>query len=160
MIENKVDTEVRLRFKCGEAYSEVGDYKPMPHYMTKSVWLRSMSVRFFIETIIFFAIVVVYQYEISLFNRDLHLSIEELAHYRALEKEIEARGGYVADSISSHAEGGGKHSHRRYLFDAEEEDGEEREDIEEEETINYSAMSMEELIEDKHHVHDILLEEF
>ena len=85
MIENKVDTEVRLRFKCGEAYSEVGDYKPMPHYMTKSVWLRSMSVRFFIETIIFFAIVVVYQYEISLFNRDLHLSIEELAHYRALE---------------------------------------------------------------------------
>ena len=60
MIENKVDTEVRLRFKCGKAYSEVGDYKPMPHYMTKSVWLRSMSVRFFIETIIFFGIVVFY----------------------------------------------------------------------------------------------------
>ena len=72
-----------------------------------------MSVRFLIETFIFFALVCVYQYEISLFNKDLHLSIDELAHYRALESEIEARGG------SADAAAGGGHSHRRELTEEE-----------------------------------------
>ena len=144
MIQNKADTEVRLRFKCGSGDSDVGGYKPMPHYLTKQVWLRSMSVRYLLETLVFFALVAVYQYEVSLFNKDLHLSIDELAHYRALESEIGSRNG--VNGISS--SGNGAHDHRRALSDGAAE------------AFDYSVMSMEQLLEDKHHVHDVLLEEF
>ena len=99
MIKSKADTEVRIRFNCGFEANEVDSYKAMPHYLTRQVWLRSMSVRYLLETIVFFALVFVYQYEVTLFNKDLHLSITELAHYRALEGEIGARSG--ADGIPS-----------------------------------------------------------
>ena len=32
-----------------------------------------------------------FQYEIGLFNKDLHVSIDEVKHFKALEHELEAR---------------------------------------------------------------------
>ena len=52
-----------------------------------------MSLRYLIEAIIFFALMAVFQYEISRFNKDLHISIDEYNRFKELEHEIVARGG-------------------------------------------------------------------
>ena len=55
------------------------------------VWERSISLRYIIEMIVFFGLMLFFQYEISLFNKDLHVSIEEVTHFKALEHELESR---------------------------------------------------------------------
>ena len=52
-----------------------------------------MSLRYLIEATIFFMLMAVFQYEISAFNKDLHISIDEYLRFKALENEIVARGG-------------------------------------------------------------------
>jgi len=42
------------------------------------VWKKSISLRYFFETFLFFALVILFQYEVSAFNKDLHVSIDEL----------------------------------------------------------------------------------
>ena len=67
----------------------------MPHSFTFQVWLKSMNMRYLLEICLFFTLMVVFQYEISVFNADLHKSIDEIEHYRALKAEIGARSGLV-----------------------------------------------------------------
>ena len=52
-----------------------------------------MRSRYLIETFIFFALMVFFQYSVSQFNKDLHVSINENNTFKALEVEIQARGG-------------------------------------------------------------------
>ena len=107
----------------------------MPHQFTIQVWKKSMGLRNIIDTILFFALMTFFQYEISLFNRDLHITINEVAEFKALEKELEARdeplykdrhkGEYHRNRMLGGGEGGGA-SH-------DDDDG-----------IDYSALSEEE----------------
>ena len=46
-----------------------------------------------IEAVLFFSLMFVFQYEISRFNKDLHISIDEYEAFRTIEHEIETRGG-------------------------------------------------------------------
>ena len=65
----------------------------MPHQFNIQVWKQSMSLRYLIETVIFFGLMAVFQFEVSSFNKDLHISIDEYNRFKELEEEIEARGG-------------------------------------------------------------------
>ena len=60
----------------------------MPHRLTFAVWKKSMSLRFAFESLIFFAVLIVFQYDISLFNKDLHLSMQELRSFNLFKVEI------------------------------------------------------------------------
>lgn len=52
-----------------------------------------MSLRYLIETVVFFLIMITFQKEISNFNQDLHLSIEEYQYFKDLQAAIKDRGG-------------------------------------------------------------------
>ena len=69
--------------------------KPNPHSLSFVVWKKSMNLRHLIEIIIFFLLLIVFQYEVSLLNTDLHISIDELVIFRKVEAEIVQRGGYT-----------------------------------------------------------------
>ena len=160
-IEFNEDNETRLRFY------EPRDEKVLPHPMTFSVWKKSMSLRYLIETLLFFALMLVFQYEVSAFNKDLHISIEERSHFLQLEHEIVARGGLTykdthcegcshnSASASDHSSTGSDVSHvssdsahhRRYLAGGGEE-------------YDFSSYTLEQLQEEEEEVHTILLEEF
>ena len=102
-LDYQEDNELRKRF-----YRErKGQEKPMPHQFNIQVWKRSMSLRYLIETFVFFGLMAFFQYEISRFNKDLHISIDEYKRFRELEDEIVARGGLTY--IESHS-GGGSHA--------------------------------------------------
>ena len=51
-----------------------------------------MGLRNIIDTVLFFALMTFFQYEISLFNKDLHITIEEVAEFKALEDVLKERG--------------------------------------------------------------------
>ena len=63
-----------------------------------------MSLRYLIEIVIFFSLMAFFQYEISRFNKDLHISIDEYTLFKALEHEIVERGGVTWKD--SHGYGG------------------------------------------------------
>ena len=69
----------------------------MAHGCTFVVWKKSMNLRYIIEAIVFFFILMFFQYEVSLFNKDLHLSMAEMQLFGTLSKEITARGGQPFD---------------------------------------------------------------
>ena len=60
----------------------------MPHQFNIQVWKQSMSLRYLIETVIFFGLMAVFQFEVSSFNKDLHISIDEYNRFKELEEEI------------------------------------------------------------------------
>ena len=51
-----------------------------------------MGLRYLIEATLFFMLMFVFQYEISLFNKDLHIAIHEIEKWKELEHELERRG--------------------------------------------------------------------
>ena len=67
-----------------------------------------MSLRFAIELFLYFVILIIFQYEISLFNQDLHLAIKELAEFDLLNKEIVKQGGTAYDPEDPHRLGSGE----------------------------------------------------
>ena len=73
-----------------------------------------MSLRYLIETFVFFGLMAFFQFEISRFNKDLHISIDEYLRFRALEDEIAARGGLTyrethGAGVSGHHADGADH---------------------------------------------------
>ena len=86
------DNELRKRF-----YMPRGNERPMPHRCTLAVWKKSMSLRYSIEAIIFFLLLFIFQFEMSQFNKDLHLSMRELKEFNILNNEIVAKGGSLYD---------------------------------------------------------------
>jgi len=82
------DNEVRKRF-----YVSRKNERPMPHRFTFAVWKKSMNLRYLIESLIFFACLVFFQYEVSTLNRELHLSIREIEEFELLKQQILAKGG-------------------------------------------------------------------
>ena len=62
-----------------------------------------MNLRYLIEGIIYSTILLVFQYEISAFNKDLHLSIRELHEFNLLGDLITERGGTPYDPENPHA---------------------------------------------------------
>ena len=88
----KEDNEVRNRF-----YNKKLDERVLPHRCTFAVWKKSMNLRYLIEAIIYVLILVVFQYEISLFNKDLHLAIREMHEFDLLHDLILERGGKPFD---------------------------------------------------------------
>ena len=56
-----------------------------------------MNLRYIIEGIIFFTILAVFQYEMSAFNKDLHLSIFEMHEFNLLSEQIILKGGTPFD---------------------------------------------------------------
>ena len=61
-----------------------------------------MSLRYFIEASIFVIILFVFQYEISSFNKDLHLAMRELKEFEILNEEIILHGGTPYDPNDPH----------------------------------------------------------
>ena len=92
------DNEPRRRFY----EPKDAKYKPLPHRFTLAVWKKSMSLRYMIEAFIFFVILLIFQYEVSGFNRDIHISIRELHEFDLLNKEILAHGGTLYDPDDPH----------------------------------------------------------
>jgi hypothetical protein len=76
-LNDEVDSERRKRFHKKRDKEE----KPEPHLFSYVVWKKSISLRYFFEVFLFFALVILFQYEVSAFNKDLHVSIDELTHF-------------------------------------------------------------------------------
>ena len=88
----KEDGELRNRFYLKKNYEGV-----LPHRCTFAVWKKSMMLRYLIEAFIYFTILLVFQYEISAFNKDLHLAMRELKEFNLLHDEIISKGGTPFD---------------------------------------------------------------
>ena len=95
----KEDNEHRKRF-YRQTFAEE---QPQPHIMTFEVWKKSLTLRYSIEAFLFFAVMILFQYEISRFNKDLHISIDEYNQFRQIEEEIERRGGITY--VETHSSG-------------------------------------------------------
>ena len=54
-----------------------------------------MSLRYYIEALIFIAMLCVFQIEISKFNREVQISVVELREYSLMANELEVRGGKI-----------------------------------------------------------------
>lgn len=96
-VVNKVryqeDSELRQRFYVPRPVH----LKPMPHQFTLFVWKKSMSLRYAIEALIFFLILLVLQFEVSAFNKDLHLAMRELKEFDIMNDAITEHGGTKYD---------------------------------------------------------------
>ena len=88
----KEDSEQRHRF-----YVKQDKSKWRPHRFTLAVWKKSMSLRYLIESFLFFVLLLVFQFEISAFNKDLRISIRELKEFDLLSDEIIKKGGTPFD---------------------------------------------------------------
>jgi hypothetical protein len=93
------DNEPRKRFNSHKSEDE---YNIMPHQWTLAVWKKSMSLRYAIEILLYFAICITFQFEISAFNYDLHLASEELAYFDLLNQSIISHGGTAYDPKDPH----------------------------------------------------------
>jgi len=76
-LTDQEDNELRKRFYVRRDSNE----KPEPHLFSFVVWKKSISFRYLLETILFFILIGIIQTEVSSFNKDLHLSIDEVAHF-------------------------------------------------------------------------------
>ena len=82
-----------------------------------------MSLRYIIESILFLIAMLVFQTQVSAFNKDLHISIIEVKIYTSLKDEILSRGGtlYYAGSDDHHlrelAGGGTGHDNEEFMKD-------------------------------------------
>ena len=54
-----------------------------------------MSLRYLIESLLFLILLIVFQYEVSKFNVDLHLSIVEVTVYQSLQDELATKSQIV-----------------------------------------------------------------
>ena len=61
-----------------------------------------MNLRYLIESAIFFMAMIIFQIEVSAFNKDLHISVAEVQIYSVIKEEIIARGGSPYDGDSHH----------------------------------------------------------
>jgi len=77
------DNEVRKRF-----YLNRKNERPLPHRFTFAVWKKSMSLRYFIESLIFFGCLLFFQYFVSDFNKKLSLSIREIKEFEGISDAI------------------------------------------------------------------------
>ena len=72
-----------------------------PHRFSYRVWLQSMNLRYFIEMAFFAMNVLIFQYYLSMFNKDLHMvnyEIKELIDMGVYEQTADGR--ILAKSIS------------------------------------------------------------
>ena len=133
--------------------------------MTFTVWKKSMSLRYLIETLLFFCLMLVFQYEVSAFNKDLHISIDEREHFLQLEHEIVARGGLTYKD--SHCTGCIYHSGIDVSHPSTEDghsstDGHHLRDLAGggDTDYDFSDYTLEELQKEEEEVHNILIDEF
>jgi len=56
-----------------------------------------MNLRYAIESLIFFVLLIGFQYEISTFNKALHLSIADIEEFELLKQLIVSKGGNPFD---------------------------------------------------------------
>ena len=61
-----------------------------------------MSLRYAIEVLVYFVILITFQYKISAFNQNLGLAIKELAEFDLLNEEIIKKGGEAYDPNNPH----------------------------------------------------------
>lgn len=96
--------------------------KHLPHMLSFQVWKKSMNLRYMIEAGIYGGILLLYQYEISAFNKDLHIAMREIVEFEILNKEIVDHGGRTyAESHAGSTTAAYYASHR--LLADENEDG-------------------------------------
>ena len=78
------------------------DYSTKDHRYVFNVWKKSLSLRYLIESLIFFAALLIFQIEISAFNSNLQITIIEVVMYQTLQDEIVSRGydTYYARSLA------------------------------------------------------------
>ena len=69
------------------------------------MWKRSVSLRYLIESLLFLILLIVFQYEVSKFNVDLHLSIVEVTVYQSLQDELAAK----TQTVKIHHENDDRH---------------------------------------------------
>ena len=60
-----------------------------PHKLMYCVWHESMEVRYFIEMGIYMAVTLMFQYVITVFNRDYHDLVIDIHGYEILYEELE-----------------------------------------------------------------------
>ena len=64
------------------------DYSTKDHRYVFNVWKRSLSLRYLIESFIFFVVLLIFQLEISAFNSNLQITVIEVVMYQTLQGEI------------------------------------------------------------------------
>ena len=67
-LTDQEDNELRKRFHVRRDSNE----KPEPHLFSFVVWKKSISFRYFLETILFFILIGIIQTNVSAFNKSLH----------------------------------------------------------------------------------------
>ena len=60
-----------------------------------------MGLRYLIEACFFIMLMFVFLYEVSLFNRDLHISFSEVGQFKAFERELERRNENTYRDLSA-----------------------------------------------------------
>ena len=83
------DSEIRMRFYLEHKQTEL----KRPHMFTLVGWKKSMRLRYTIESLIFFLILIVFQLEISSFNSNLYILIAGRKTFKKMDIEISDRGG-------------------------------------------------------------------
>ena len=84
--DSKEDFEEKRRFYHGRDLT----LDVRPHQFSYRVWLQSMSLRYFIEMAFFAVNVMIFQYYLSGFNKDLHVvnnDIKELIKMEVYETD-------------------------------------------------------------------------
>ena len=94
-LNDQEDNELLKRFYMKRDYKE----KPEPHQFSFIVWKKSISLRYILETILFFILMIIFQSQVSGFNKNLHGSIDEVRNFQTLGNEIISRGGTLYSGL-------------------------------------------------------------
>ena len=69
------------------------DSNTKSHSVTFQIWQHSNSLRYFIETVLFFGLVCYFQHTAAAFNRSLSDDVQQVTNYHALAAKIVEMGG-------------------------------------------------------------------
>ena len=122
-----------------------------------------MSLRYIIESILFLCAMLIFQTQVSAFNKDLHISIVEVKIYVDLKAEILSRGGTLYESHSSDSHhlrdlgGGSSDLHSGEIY---EDLKKMLETVKHGGKVDFSVFTLPKLIEKQKHLHDEMVHEF
>ena len=78
------DYEYRYRF-----YRKHYDTETVkPHFLSFRVWAESINLRYFIEMVMYFALLITFQYYVVAYNKDLHILTSEIEETKVLDGKI------------------------------------------------------------------------
>lgn len=79
------DFEYRYRFYSDGRLANQNQSKARPHLFTFRVWCESIKLRYFIEMIVYFTMLMTFQYFVSKYNDDLHRLTDEIKQMHLMD---------------------------------------------------------------------------